>query len=97
MHSSLTDKKSPKQVGLGFTGIRSKEFISYLNDLGHSYDVFLPFDTSWTMELMDAKDGYSTILLNIQRNIFAKAAFDNDGYCQKMLLSMSQILSVNWA
>lgn len=95
MHSILTDEKRLKQVGLGLSmkgGIRSKKFISYLNNLGHSYDVFLRTGTSWVMELMDASDGYCTIPSNIQPNIFAKAAFGNGGYCQKMSLSMSQVL-----
>ena len=95
MHSSLTDKKKLKQFRLNLSmksGIRSKEFISYLNHLGYSYDVFLRTDISRAMELMDAKGGYCTIPSNIQSNIFAKAAFGNGGYCQKMPLSMSQIL-----
>lgn len=71
MHSILTDEKRLKQVGLGLFmkgGIRSKKFISYLNNLGHSYDVFLRTGTSWVMELMDASDGYCTIPSNIQRH-----------------------------
>ena len=59
LHSSLTENKKSKQLGLGLSmksGIIFKEFVNYLNYFNHSisHDVFLRTDTSWAMELMDA-------------------------------------------
>ena len=81
-------KKMPKQVGLGISmksATRSKEFIKYLNILGHciSYDTVFRIDTSWAIGIMNEGEGYSTIPSNIQPNIFTQAAFDNGDYGQE--------------
>ena len=81
-------KKMPKQVGLAISlkrSVRYKEFITYLNNLGHSicYDDVLRIDTSWEMGLVEAGDGYATIPTNIHSNIFTQAAFDNGDYGQE--------------
>ena len=65
----------PKQVGLGISmksAIRSKEFIKYLNSLGHciSYDTVLRIDNSWVLGIMNEGEGYSTIASNIQPIFF---------------------------
>ena len=65
----------PKQVGLGISmksAIRSKEFIKYLNNLGHciSYDTVLRIDNSWVLGIMSEGEGYSTIASNIQPFFF---------------------------
>ena len=81
-------KKLPRQLGLGIfikSSIRSKEFIKYLNNLGHciSYDTVLRIYTFWAMGIMKEGEGYSTIPSNMQPNTFTKAAFDNGDYGQK--------------
>ena len=72
-------KKMPKQVGLAISiksAIKSKEFIKYLNNLGHciSYDTALRIVTSWAMGIMNEGEGYSTISSNIPPNIIMHAA-----------------------
>ena len=72
-------KTIPKQEELEISmksAIRSKEFIKYLNNLGHciSCDSVLRINTSWAMGIMNEGEGYSAILSNIQPNIFAQAA-----------------------
>ena len=61
-------------MGLGISmksAIRSKEFIKYLNNLGHciSYDTVLRIDNSWVLGIMNEGEGYSTIASNIQQII----------------------------
>ena len=55
-----------------------KEFIKYLNNLGHciSYDTVVQIGISWAMGIMNEGYGYSTIPSNIQPNIFMQTAFD---------------------
>ena len=79
LQSNGRKKNVSKQVGLGISmksAIRSKEFIKYLNNLGHcsSCDSVLRINTSWAMGIMNEGEGYSGILSNIQPNIFAQAA-----------------------
>ena len=53
----------PTQVGLAISiksAIKSKEFIKYLNNLGHciSYDTALRIVTSWAMGIINEGEGY---------------------------------------
>lgn len=80
-------KKMPKNVALGISlknSLRSKEFITYLNNLGHciSYDDILRVETTWTSNILGSGDGYATIPSNIIRGSFAQAASDNGDYNQ---------------
>ena len=86
--NSSGKKRMPKNVGLGVSlknSTRSKEFISYLNSLGHSisYDDVLRIETTWATEVMESGDGYATIPSNISSNIFTQAASDNGDYGQE--------------
>ena len=81
-------KRMPKHVGLAVSlknSLRSKEFIRYLNNLGHCicYDDVLRIDTSWAAGLIEEGDGYATIPTNIVPGIFTHAAFDNGDYGQE--------------
>ena len=81
-------KKMPKNVSLGISMkncLCSKDFIKYLNNLGHciSYDDVLRIETTWTDEIVAAGDGYETIPSNIKRNCFTQAASDNGDYGQE--------------
>ena len=81
-------KKMPKNVSLGISiknCLRSREFIKYLNNLGHciSYDDVLRIETTWTEEIIAAGDGYATIPSNIKRDCFTQAASDNGDYGQE--------------
>ena len=74
--------------------IRSKEFIKYLNNLGHciNYDTVLRIDNSWAMGIMNEGEGYSTVPSNIQPNIYLrKQLLVMMTMVKRMLLSMSQI------
>ena len=73
--------------------IRSKEFIKYLNNLGHciNYDTVLRIDNSWAMGIMNEGEGYSTVPSNIQPNIYLrKQLLVMMTMVKRMLLSMSQ-------
>ena len=53
-------KRMPKNVGLGLSlknSTRSKEFITYLNNLGHSisYDDVLRIDTTWVTSILERR------------------------------------------
>ena len=81
-------KRMPKNVGLALSlknSIRSKEFITYLNNLGHciSYDDVLRIDTNWASGIIENGDGYATIPSNIKHNAFTQAASDNGDYGQE--------------
>ena len=80
-------KKMPKHTGLAISlksSIRSKEFITCLNKLGHSlsYDDALRIETTWASGLLEAEEGYTTIPSNITPGSFIQAAFDNGDYGQ---------------
>ena len=81
-------KRMPKNVALGIAmknTLRSKEFISYLNNLGHSisYDDVLRIETTWASDIIDSGAGFATIPHNIKPNIFTQAASDNADYGQE--------------
>lgn len=81
-------KKMPKNVSLAVSlknCLRSKEFITCINNLGHciSYDDLLRIETSWCEEILAAGDGYATIPSNIDANLFTQAASDNGDYGQE--------------
>ena len=81
-------KKLPKNLSLGISMkncLRSKDFIKYLNNLGHciSYDDVLRIETTWTDEIVDAGDGYATIPSKIKTNCYTQAASDNGNYGQE--------------
>ena len=81
-------KRMPKNVGLGLSlknSVRSKEFITFLNNLGHciSYDDVLRIDTSWASGIIERDEGYATIPTNVIPNVFTQAASDNGDYGQE--------------
>ena len=81
-------KKKPKNMGLGLVlkiSVRSKEFITLLNNLGHSVssDNILHVDTPLAAGILEANDGYSTVPTNIRENSFTQAASDNGDYGQE--------------
>ena len=60
----------PKHTGLAVSlksSFMSKEFITYLNKLGHSLscDDVLEIETTWANGLLEAERGYTTIASNI--------------------------------
>ena len=78
----------PKNVGLAISlknCLRSKEFISYLNSLGHciSYDDVLRIETRWAEDILASEDGYATVPSNIVPGVFTQAAADNGDYGQE--------------
>ena len=80
----------PKNIGLALSlknSIRSKEFINYLNNLGHciSYDDVLRIETTWVTALVEEGEGYATIPTNVKPNLFTQAASDNGDYGQEIL------------
>jgi len=86
--SSHGRKLMPKNVALGVSlksSVRSKEFITYLNQLGHciSYDTVLRIETRWANSVLSESNDYSTIPSNIQHMIFTQAASDNGDYAQE--------------
>ena len=75
-------------MGLGLVlkiSVRSKEFITLLNNLGHSVssDNILHIDTPFAAGILEANDGYSTVPTNIRENSFIQAASDNGDYGQE--------------
>ena len=83
-------KRMPKNIGLALSlknSIRSKEFINYLNNLGHciSYDDVLRIETTWATALVEEGEGYATIPTNVKPNFFTQAASDNGDYGQEIL------------
>ena len=86
--SSRGKKKMPKNVSLGISlknSLRSKEFIIYLNNLGHSisYDDVQCIETTWANDILTCGDGYATIPSNIKPSYFFQAASDNGDYGQE--------------
>ena len=60
----------PKHVGFGISlknCLISKEFITYLNNLGHSirYDEVLRIETNWASKIIKNGDGCATLPSNI--------------------------------
>ena len=81
-------KRMPKQVGLGISlknSLRSKEFITYLNNLGHSicYDEVLRIETRWASDILEKGDGFATLPSNLSKDFFTQAASDNGDYGQE--------------
>ena len=81
-------KRMPKNVGLGLSlknSTRSKEFITYLNNLGHSisYDDVLRIDTTWATSILERGEGYATIPSNVFPLFFTQTASDNGDYSQE--------------
>ena len=59
-------KIMPKNIELGLVlkrSVRSKELITFLNNLGHSvsYGDILRIDTTWAAGILEANNGYSTV------------------------------------
>ena len=78
----------PKHVGLAISlknCLRSKEFITILNNLGHclSYDDVLRIDTTWASDIIERNDGYATLPTNMSMGAFTQAASDNADYQQE--------------
>ena len=58
-------KRTPKSIGLGISmknSLRSKEFRTILNNLGHavSYGDVLRIETTWASSIIDSGDGYAS-------------------------------------
>ena len=75
-------KRMPKNVGLGVSlknSLRSKEYITHLNQLGHSvsYDDIQRIETTWASSKLDSGDGYATLPTNTVSGLFTQAASDN--------------------
>ena len=78
----------PKNVALAMllkNSVRSKEFITYLNKLGHciSYDTVLRIETTWAKDILAYDNDFSTIPSNIRPMVFTQAASDNGDYGQE--------------
>ena len=79
-------KRMPKHVGLGISlknSLRSKEYITKLNNLGHSisYDDVQRIETTWASSIIDSGEGYATLPSNTVRDVFSQAASDNGDFC----------------
>ena len=79
---SRARKRMLKDVGLGISlknSLRSKEFITLLNNLGHciSYDEILRIDTEWAKALLEKYDSYTEVLKNIRSGYFTQTAANN--------------------
>ena len=81
-------KRMPKHVGLAISlknCLRSKEFITILNNLGHciSYDDVLRIDTTWATDIIKSNAGYATLPTNMRYGVFTQAASDNADFGQE--------------
>ena len=81
-------KRMPMNVGLGISlknSLRSKEYITKLNNLGHSisYDDVQRIETTWASSIIDSGEGYATLPSNTVRDVFSQAASDNGDFCQE--------------
>ena len=82
-------KRMPKNIGLAISlknSVRSKEFVTYMNYLGHciSYDDALRMDTTWASEIIESNEGYSTTPTNVKSGVFTQAASDNSDYGEEI-------------
>ena len=77
---------------------RSKEFITYLNRLGHciSYDEALRIQTKWAYGILETDGGGFTVIpSNITEGSFVKGAFDNgDNGQEKTSQNVTSPLSI---
>ena len=79
---SRARKRMLKDVGLGISlknSLRSKEFITLLNNLGHciSYDEILRIDTEWAKTLLEKYDSYTEVIKNTTSGYFTQTAANN--------------------
>ena len=89
--NSSIRKQMPKHIGLGISlqnCLRSKKFITYLNNLGHSicYNEVLRTETNWASEIMKHVDGCTKLPSNTEKAeqpFFTQAVTDNRDYGQK--------------
>ena len=78
----------PKQFGLGISlknSLRSKEFITHLNNLGHSlcYDEVLQIEANCASNILEKGDGFATLPTNLSKFFLTQAASDNGNYRQE--------------
>lgn len=78
----------PKQVCLGTSlrsRLRSKEFITHLNNLGHSicYDEVLQADATWASNILEKGDGFAKLPKNLSKFFLMQAASDMGNYEQE--------------
>lgn len=77
----------PKQVGLGISlinSLRSKELITYLNNLDHSiwYEEVLRIEATWASNILEKGDGSAALPTNLSKLSFLQAAPAN-GDCRQ--------------
>ena len=65
--------------------LRSKEFITYLYNLGHSifYGEVLPIEATWVTDILEKVDGFATLPTKLSKFNFLQAASDNGDYGQE--------------
>ena len=95
---SYSRKRTPKQVGLGISlknSLRSKEFITYLYNLGHfiCYDEVLQSEATWVFDILGKGDGFATLPTKFRQLLFTQAASDN-GDCGQETLNVSQHINI---
>ena len=85
---SNSKKQMLKQVGFGISlknSLRSKEFITYLNNLGRSicYDEVLRIEFTWVSGIWGKVDGFATLPTYLSKFFFTQASSDNGDYGQE--------------